>query len=438
MYFFCFVIDFCQKLYDNNTINYWFWVMIMTYERELSFFRKLLKNFHINSCIIKSGDVSFRMADQGLRDFLGLQENYNQFFCTAHETIKENTLYKITDEFNCTYIFAVLPNIDEQATFIVGPYVESGMTQQQLLAMFKDYNVSSDLLSQIEKYYTSIPSITDKTFILNLFNSLGEMLWDDIDNFTIEELNMNFAEKPFPEVVTSLSEHVDDALLAMKMLETRYDGERRLMQAVSQGVAHKADQIISSSSELVLEMRVPDPVRNMKNYVIITNVLLRKAAEQGGVHPFYIDGVSSSFAKRLEQIKTVEEGIAMQHEMVYAYSTLVKNHSMKKFSLLVQKAITLIDFDLTADLSLSKQAELLNVNASYLSALFKKETGMTLTEFVNKKRIDHAAFLLSSTNLQIQTIAQNCGIYDVNYFTKMFKKLKGKTPKEYRDEANKF
>jgi YesN/AraC family two-component response regulator len=242
---------------------------------------------------------------------------------------------------------------------------------------------------------------------------------------------MNFAEKPFPEIVTSLSEHVDDALLAMKMLETRYDGERRLMQAVSQGVAHKADQIISSSSELVLEMRVPDPVRNMKNYVIITNVLLRKAAEQGGVHPFYIDGVSSSFAKRLEQIKTVEEGIAMQHEMVYTYSTLVKNHSMKKFSLLVQKVITLIDFDLTADLSLSKQAELLNVNASYLSALFKKETGMTLTEFVNKKRIDHAAFLLSSTNLQIQTIAQNCGIYDVNYFTKMFKTSIGKTPIEY-------
>ena len=410
----------------------------MTYEKELSFFRQILKNFHMNSCIIKNGDTSFRLADQGLRDFLGFEDNYNQFFCTSHETIKENTLYKITDEFNCTYIFAVLPKTDKQMTFIAGPYVESGMTQQHLLTMFENYDIPQKLLSQIEKYYTSTPAITDKTLILSLFNALGELLWGDLDQFSIEELNINFTEKPFPEIVTSISDKVDDALLAMQMLERRYDGERRLMQAVSQGVAHKADQIISSSSELVLEMRVPDPVRNMKNYVIITNVLLRKAAEQGGVHPFYIDGVSSDFAKRLEQIKTVEEGIAMQHEMVYAYSTLVKNHSMKNFSLLIQKVITLIDFDLTADLSLSKQAELLNVNASYLSALFKKETGMTLTEFVNKKRIDHAAFLLSSTNLQIQAIAQSCGIYDVNYFTKMFKKIKGKTPKEYRDETNRF
>ena len=95
--------------------------------------------------------------------------------------------------------------------------------------------------------------------------------------------------------------------------------------------------------------------------------------------------------------------------------------------------LTRIESDLTADLSLKKQAELLNVNASYLSTLFKKETGMTLTDYVNKKRVDHAIFLLNSSNMQIQTIAQYCGIPDVNYFTKIFKKYVGKTPKEYRD-----
>lgn len=249
----------------------------MNYDKELSFFQTLLKNFHINSCIINDGDTEYRLADQGFRDFLGLSENYNQFFCTAHETIKENSIYKITDEFNCTYIFAVLPETENKSMFIAGPYVESGMTQQRLIAMFESYDIAPSLLSQIEKYYTSIPSITDKTTILSLFNSFGELVWGNLDNFSFDELNMNLAGKPFPEVVTSLSDRVDDALLAMKMLETRYEGERKLMQAVSKGMAHKADQIISSSSELVLEMRVPDPVRNMKNYVIITNVLLRKA-----------------------------------------------------------------------------------------------------------------------------------------------------------------
>lgn len=63
----------------------------------------------------------------------------------------------------------------------------------------------------------------------------------------------------------------------------------------------------------------------------------------------------------------------------------------------------------------------------------RKETGKTLTEYVTGKRIEHAVFLLNSTRLQIQSIAQRCGMSDVNYFTRLFKSLVGKTPKEYRD-----
>ena len=92
-----------------------------------------------------------------------------------------------------------------------------------------------------------------------------------------------------------------------------------------------------------------------------------------------------------------------------------------------------IDTDLTADLSLYSLAKHLNVNASYLSSLFKKETGSTLTDYVNRKKVRHAAHLLHTTNVQIQAVAQYCGISDVNYFIRIFKKYMGKTPKEYRD-----
>lgn len=111
---------------------------------------------------------------------------------------------------------------------------------------------------------------------------------------------------------------------------------------------------------------------------------------------------------------------------------------MKGYSLLIRKVLTRIDYDLTADLSLKTQADLLNVNASYLSTLFKKETGTTLTDYVNKKRVDNAIFLLNSTNMQIQTIAQYCGIPDVNYFTKIFKKYISQTPKEYRESVTPY
>ncbi|MBQ8852224.1 MAG: helix-turn-helix domain-containing protein, partial [Oscillibacter sp.] len=170
----------------------------------------------------------------------------------------------------------------------------------------------------------------------------------------------------------------------------------------------------------------------MKNYCIICNTLMRTAAEQGGVHPVYLDSVSSDFARRIELSRTVEGVQQMMREMVQSYCRLVKKHSMRNYSSVVQRAITYIDADLSADLSLRTLAAAQNINASYLSSLFKKETGETITEHVNKKRIEHAVHLLQSSKLQVQSIAQHCGISDVNYFSKLFKKHMGMTPREYR------
>ena len=218
-------------------------------------------------------------------------------------------------------------------------------------------------------------------------------------------------------------------------MEKRYSLENELMRAVSLGQMHKDTLFTSSFSETVFEKRTADPIRNLKNYCIIMNTLLRKAAESGGVHPLYLNRVSSSFALKIEQMQSLGEGSELMREMFRSYCRLVRKHSLKDYSLVVQKTILLIDSDLTADLSLSTLAESQGVSAGYLSTIFKKETGKTVSNYIRDKRIKHAAHLLATTKLQIQTIALHCGIVDVQYFSKIFKKITGKTPKEYRENV---
>ena len=296
------------------------------------------------------------------------------------------------------------------------------------------FSFPAQLVTQIIKYFGNVPHIRDENFLMNLFFSFGETIWGNDSNFGVEELEDE--EIGVSETVTfhDFEAKSEDSLLWIKILEERYNAEREMMQAVSQGAIHKVEKIFANPSNFVFEKRTDDPVRNMKNYLIISNTLFRKAAEYGAVHPFYIDGISTGFAKEIESIKSVSDANKLLQDMIRKYCLLVKKHSMRNYSLLIQKVLTIIDADLTADLGLKRLAEILNVNASYLSALFKKETGRTLTEYVTKKRIDHAVFLLRSTNLQIQTVAQHCGIFDVNYFAKIFKKQTGKSPKEYREE----
>ena len=223
----------------------------------------------------------------------------------------------------------------------------------------------------------------------------------------------------------------------MQAVERRYAYENELMRAVSRGQVHKTDRLLTDLAALPLEKRLPDVLRNAKNYCIIMNTLLRKAAESGGVHPVYLDRVSSDFARKIETLKTSAGAAALMQEMFRFYCRLVSKHSVRKYSLPIQKAITYIDSDLTADLSLSALAAMQNVSAGYLSALFRQETGQTLTEYVNRKRVRYAMQLLQTTDLQIQTVAQHCGIVDVHYFSKLFKKYVGKSPTEYREGVKK-
>ena len=71
---------------------------------------------------------------------------------------------------------------------------------------------------------------------------------------------------------------------------------------------------------------------------------------------------------------------------------------------------------------------------SYLSALFKQETGSTLIDYINTQRVNRAAQLLVQNNHTIAAVAEEVGILDVNYFTKIFKKTLGVTPTRYRRE----
>lgn len=407
----------------------------MFYASELEFFRRILGNLHIDTCTVTDGSEIPPKIDRGIRDFLGLKKEYERFFSETIKNMKPNTVLKITDDFFSNYIFILLPETEVKTVFIAGPYVCSNVTYEMLELSAEKFFLPSSLYYQIEKYFGALPSVSNESIVDNLFDSLGELLWGNIDSFSFETSSVHLPEGTNLSHLPPLKEKPENPVLAIHILEERYETERKLMQAVSLGQTHKVEQIINGLSSLAFEKRTDNPVRNIKNYLIVTNTLLRKAAEFGGVHPFYIDGISSDFAVRIEKVRTLSEATDMMSEIMHKYCALVKKHSMKNCSLPVQKVLMVIDSDLTADLSLHKLAEMFNINASYLSTLFKRETGKTLTDYVSHKRIEHAAFLLQSTSWQIQTVAQHCGIFDVNYFAKMFKKYTGKTPKEYRENT---
>jgi AraC-like DNA-binding protein len=248
-----------------------------------------------------------------------------------------------------------------------------------------------------------------------------------ISNFAQEK---NVAETPFSK--TLINEDNYNNNIKEETIERRYAFENELIRAVANGQLHLETRFASAFSNDIFEKRTSNPLQNAKNYSIITNTLLRKGAEQGGVHPVYLNQVSTEYALKIEALSSPSQVSDLMHEMFCSYCRLVRKHKLRQFSPVVQKAILHIDADLSCNLSTKSLALQQGVSLGYLSAVFKKETGHTVSDYVCSRRMDYAEYLLKSTNLLIQTIALHCGIMDVYYFSKLFKKHKGQTPSAYR------
>lgn len=393
----------------------------MQFEREIDFFCRILQKYNIRTMRFDpfKKDVSIE-----LRRSVGMIVDDE-----ATGKIEENTLYFVQDVFMCHYNALLLPSGEE---LVIGPYLTQDISEYELMGILEKNELPMELLPTVRTRILSLPHLASvESFLLGLLNTLGETIWGSMDHFHIKHVESRQLQK---YIQAADPEEIDRSveIANLEIMEARYEGERRLMHAVSHGMLHQAQLLMSHITDAVLEQRTADPLRNAKNYGVVCNTLMRKAVEAGGVHPLHIDKLSDTLARQLEKLHTVDEVLGMYNKMVHKYCLLVKNHSMQGYSQLVQRVILRVETDLTADLSLAAHAAHLNVNPSYLSTLFKKEMGVTLTEYVNRQRVEHGIFLLNATDLLIQTIAQYCGMPDVNYFTKTFKKVTGKTPSEYR------
>ena len=410
---------------------------MLLHENELRFLCDTLKKCRVPFCFINRNESYDKLIDDDFRAIFDSIVDRSEIFSSILSSIEHYKMYRLNNSLKFNFLFCLLPDTVDQTVFMIGPYLSSAISSRQVLEIGEKFAVSPKKLKLLEDYYAAIPIVDDTSHIFAMIETFGEHIWGGSTAFSVVDVNAVLQPDETQINKNIGNEENDDIFVKMRIMEKRYDYENEFIRAITQGQIHKVDRILSNMGAMSFEKRLADPLRNLKNYGIIMNTLSRKAAENGGVHPIHLDSLSSTFAAKIEQMSTPAEMQLLMQDMFRSYCRLVRKHSMRNYSSTVQKAIVYIESDLSANLTLSVLADAQNVSAGYLSTIFKKETGMTVTEYINSKRVKHAMHLLATTKLQIQTIALHCGIMDVQYFSKVFKKYTGKTPREYRSETGK-
>lgn len=408
--------------------------MVLPCQKELDFLISILRRLRIPVHLLSAGD-SLELIDAGLRKRLGLEADYVAAFHAALHWPQGQTIYKVMDQFMCNYVYFHLPGTTPAITLILGPYLTIDPTQEMLLEQTERLGLPLHLLDLQTEFYASLPVFGNPAPIMALASSFGEVLWGRADAFDMVDVNYEqVASLPLGTGSDTPIEQ-EDVLQQMKQMEERYAYEDELMEIVSHGLTNRAEVIMASVSSLNYQPRHADPLRNMKNYCIICNTLLRKAAQKGGVHPLYLDRMSSQFARTIENTPTLEACNTLIGRMIRTYCRLVRTHADKHYSAIVDQTLAYISSNISGDLRLTTLAGIMKVSPGYLSTIFHRETGETLAGHITASRMKAALQLLRSTHLQVQTIAQLCGYADPNYFARHFRQHYGFTPLQCRKDG---
>lgn len=145
------------------------------------------------------------------------------------------------------------------------------------------------------------------------------------------------------------------------------------------------------------------------------------------------------FLVKLECLDLVGQNITeselkrYMQEILMAVVDLRDNTSSSQYHGLLSQAVRFIDEFYTAeDLSLNRVAKQIKISPNYLSAVFSQEMGCTITEYITNKRMEKARDLLRNTNKRSGEVAFEVGYRDSHYFSFIFKKTQGCTPRDYR------
>ena len=444
-------------------------------KENLNLFQQIVQAHNITCTIVEKDFSNLYKTDLELRYKLYSDYDYSDFRDYLLRNCKPGHILKIYDEFSLISYALCLPPSSETSSgptsAVPSTGSETGGTEDTGEPVTESDGTISDtgIVTTENTYLVAGPVLKEPCTLADIQkimfkNKLPDMLYKDLSAFyaklpvppntkTLEATLLVIAENLFSEKYdlqeplgfSSITFDSSSAFrrlnqepsLAISSIEERYELENQFLDMISTGNYNAAARLYAKLNNYRITPRNPNSILNRKNLLIILNTLCRKAVERGNVHPVYIDELSTRLAIQINEAETDTELDQIEGEMIHKYCLLVRNHSMKNYSQLTQRCITYIDFHYAEPLSLSFFADMCHVTKSYLSTLFKKETDTNITDYIHSVRIRHALVLLNSTALPIHAIAASCGYSDINYFIKIFKRLNGNSPKQYRSQMTK-
>ncbi|MDO4554191.1 MAG: PocR ligand-binding domain-containing protein [Lachnospiraceae bacterium] len=211
----------------------------------------------------------------------------------------------------------------------------------------------------------------------------------------------------------------------------------KLMDKLKKHIITKEKEAAMTTLERLLDKIFIDTSGNLdliKLQVINVYSQMYELAQKNGIINKKFINYEGTFLKEILKVRSFTEVTELMRREVEYYVDELFINMYHEHSPMMEKAIRYIEEHFTERISLRDLAGYLHVNETYLSKLFKKEFSQCFTDYLNEIRINNSIILMGDHSKSLLEIANNVGYNNQSYYTKVFIKMKGVTPKHYRQE----
>ncbi|MEK4660695.1 helix-turn-helix domain-containing protein [Priestia sp. FSL H7-0729] len=379
--------------------------------------------------VSSTGEVKLELL--GNRILNPLYKNDKQFFFTMlgfdPSIPKENPSMVRTMFFENYILIRIGNHLNDEGTVIIGPSLPFSLIEHKINGLINDTHLFANR-EQVYHYYQSVPVVPHERLI-NIAILVNQMFNHELieaEDVAQDHLRgMYIKDKEIQDSMNSSKGYEEmlhhNPLIEKRLLTIVKEGKLDMLKHFTQ-LGHENTGVLSKSSH----------IRSKKNLGIIGIALAARAAIDGGLYSEIAFSVSDLYIQRLEDLRTDIEIDQCCLEAFFSLTEKVSQARESQHSKIVTLCKNYIYNHRYSKITHEELAEHAVISPNYLSVLFKKEVGVPVNEYIQQIKIEEAKHMIQFTSTPLSEIGSLLNFTDQSYFTKIFKKHTGRTPKQYQ------
>lgn len=392
------------------------------------------ETFDLSVFFVKpTGEISFEIIDHRVLNPLYKNEKQNLFTLLNFEPEKlySYPVLRKTYFYENYILISVVHDDLFEGTVIIGPSLPYVLFEQKINGLINDFHVFAQR-EQVVHYYHSTPVIPNEKLLrvsVMAFYLISQTL---ISAETVTKQNLNrgqLGESKDHKLFKSITKREQPSAVHHDPLV-----EKKLLSIIREGRVEELKIFTQMDEESTGVLSKSSYIRSKKNVTIAGITLATRASIEGGLHPEIAFSLSDSYIQRLEDLKSIKEIEHLAGEAFFTFTEKVRQVKEDRFSITITNCKNYIYNNRYEKLTHDDVANQAELSHSYLSILFKKEVGISVSDYIQRVKIDEAKNLIEYTNTPLSEIGSLLNFSDQSYFTKVFKKHTGITPKQYKEK----